>query len=373
MRKIRVGTDNKNDCSVELYLGKKQAIHIESKTMGMFDEHIKGLIKSLLTEYGIKHAHVTVNEKGALDYVIKARVEAAINHLPNIHPHGPPMKRKPSTKDRVRRTRLYIPGNNPRMIASAGIYGSDCLIFDLEDSVPVDQKKAARFLVKNALCDLDFGASEIWVRVNKGEMEQDLATISPGGPHGICLPKVESAADIRRSEEILNGDNRKTLLMPIIESAQGVMHLSEIAQASTRVVALAFGAEDLSRDLGGTRSWDTLFYARSALVTTAKAHGIQALDTIYPDVRDEQGLRRETEKIVAMGFDGKGVIHPEQIEPIHDCFTPSKEDIENALAIIEALRVAQKKGLGVASLNGKMIDEPVEKRARKILKMARGT
>lgn len=255
------------------------------------------------------------------------------------------------------------------MIHTAGIYGSDCIIFDLEDSVAVDQKDAARFLIKRALCDLDFGDSELWVRVNKDTLNEDLAQVMQGSPHGICVPKVETRGDITQVEDILKGYTGQVKLMPIIESAKGIVNALEIAGASPRIVAVAFGAEDLVRDLGGKRSWDTLFYARSALVMAAKASGVQALDTIYSDVRDDQGLREETLKIVAMGFDGKGAIHPEQITPIHECFAPTPEDIAQARAIIAALQEARKKGLGVASLEGKMIDEPVENRARRILKM----
>jgi len=371
MKKIQVGTDNKNDCVVEIVPGKKRVIHLLSKTGDMFEKHIKDLTQKILVDQGIKKIHITIQENGALDYVIKSRIEAALEKALGITRMKDAVKRKPTPKNKARRTRLYVPGNNPRMITPAGIYGSDCIIFDLEDSVPVHQKDAARYLVKNALRDLDFGNSELWVRINKDDIEKDLSQILQGSPQGICIPKVENSEDIYTIEKMMPGSSGQIKFMPIIESARGIINAPQIATASKRIVALAFGAEDLTHDLGGERSWGTLAYSRGALVLAAKASGIQALDTIYPDTRDERGLREETKKIRAMGFDGKGVIHPDQIPPIHDCFTPSTQEIKDAQAIIKALQEAKKKGLGVASLEGKMIDEPVERKAKKILSLAK--
>lgn len=371
MKKIQVGTDNKNDCLVTCSPGKKCVIHLDSKTGGMFEKHIIGLAKKILADHGIKKIHITIQENGALDYVIKSRIETALEKALGTSIRKDPVIRKSTPKNKARRTRLYVPGNNPRMITPAGIYGSDCIIFDLEDSVPVDQKDAARYLVKNALCDLEFGESELWVRINKNTIDKDLFQVLQGSPHGICIPKVETKEDILAVEKIVEELSGNVKLMPIIESAQGIINAPQIAMASTHIVALAFGAEDLTRDLGGERSWETLLYPRGVLVLAAKASGIQALDTIYPDTRDEPGLKEETKKIKAMGFDGKGVIHPDQIKTIHDCFTPSSEEILKARAIVKALREAKKKGMGTASLNGKMIDEPVEKRAKKILSLTR--
>ncbi|RLF56936.1 MAG: hypothetical protein DRN25_07280, partial [Thermoplasmata archaeon] len=143
----------------------------------------------------------------------------------------------------------------------------------------------------------------------------------------------------------------------------------EIVKSSDRIVAIAFGAEDFTRDIGGEKSWDSLLYARSRLVTVAKAFGVQALDTVYSDINDIDGLIEETKRIIKMGFDGKGAIHPEQIGYIHECFTPSKEDIEYAKKVMKAIEEAKKKGLGAVSLDGKMIDEPVVKRAERILRL----
>ena len=371
MKKVQVGTNNKNDCLVECSPGKKCVIHIDSKTGAMFEKHITDMAKKILVEQGIKKIHITIQENGALDYVIQSRIETALKKALGITITKDPITRKPTPKNKARRTRLYVPGNNPRMITPAGIYGSDCIIFDLEDSVPIHQKDAARYLVKNALRDLDFGDSELWVRINKSDIHKDLSQVLQGTPHGICIPKVETPEDIETVEKIVQELSGQVKFMPIIESAQGIINAPQIGRASKHIVALAFGAEDLTRDIGGERSWETLLYPRGALVLAAKASGIQALDTIYPDTRDEEGLREETKKIKAMGFDGKGVIHPDQISPIHDCFIPSSEEIMNARAIVKALRDAKKKGMGAVSLDGKMIDEPIEKKAKRILSLTK--
>jgi citrate lyase subunit beta/citryl-CoA lyase len=262
---------------------------------------------------------------------------------------------------------MYVPGNNPRMLNSAGMYDCDCLVFDLEDSVTLAAKDDARFLVKNALKHLSFGEAELWVRINKTTAKEDISAIKYGNPHGICLPKTEEKEDMVILQNILEEEELNGYMMPIIETARGVENAAEIACATENVIALAFGAEDFTQDIGGKRTWDSLLYPRSRLVVAATAHGIQALDTIYPDIQDIDGLREETCKIMAMGFQGKGAIHPSQIEVIHQCFTPTDKEIEEAQAILEAVEKAKSSGLGSASLHGKMIDLPVEKKARTIL------
>ena len=181
---------------------------------------------------------------------------------------------------------------------------------------------------------------------------------------------MESREDIEVIEKIMAEANLDCHLMPIIETAKGVANAKEISAASERIVAIAFGAEDYTRDIGAKRTWNSLLYARCQIVIAAKSAGRQALDTIYPNIEDNEGLKEETKKIISLGFDGKGAIHPGQIEIIHECFMPSVEEIEEAKKIIAAIEEVRKKGEGVATVNGKMIDLPVEKKARRILKLA---
>ena len=282
-------------------------------------------------------------------------------------------------KERLRRSRLFLPGNNPKIIQDGGVFEADAIILDLEDAVSIDSKDEARILVKWALREVDFGGSEVLIRVNhpdSGFFEDDMGIIS-GAVDGIVLPKAESEGDVEKLAGFLDKIekdmeiDKEILIIPTIESALGVMNAYEIA-SGPRVAALAFGAEDFTKDIGAERTAEgkELWYARSAIVTAAKAAGVQALDTVYPNVRDEEGLRAETEAARRMGFDGKSAIHPNQIGIIHDVFTPSPEEIKKALAVMRAIKEAEEKKSGVIALNGRMIDRPVVERAKTVIRLA---
>ncbi len=365
------GTTNERDCLVKVKEGEGNIL-IKSKTKGLFEEHIEEIVRKRMEELDVQ-ADVEIEEFGAIDYVIISRLESAIAKALGVDLPDKKIRRGKTSKDRLRRSRLYVPGNNPRFINSVAVYGCDCTILDLEDSVIMEHKQDARYLVKNALKEMDFGKAEIWVRINKEMARDDINLISYGSPHGICIPKVESVEDIKVIEKILEEVNLDCHLMPIIETAKGIANAREIAKASDKLVAIAFGAEDYTRDVGGKRNWENLIYPRFEILISAKSAGIQALDTVYPNIEDEDGLREETRRIVEMGFDGKGAIHPGQIEIIHECFSPTEEEIKEARKILEAIEEAKKKGRGVATLNGRMIDLPVERKARRTIKLAEGS
>ena len=281
-------------------------------------------------------------------------------------------------KDRLRRSMMFVPGNNPGMITDARIYGADCIMFDLEDSVAYTEKDTARFLVHNALKTLDFGHKEIVVRINdlaSGLGIRDLEAIIPAGVHVVRLPKTDSAQDVIDCEREIARIEEKhgipvgaTGMMAAIESANGVLNAREIAHASDRLIGLALGAEDYVTDLKTTRSDGIeLLFARSMILNAA---GIAALDTVYSDVNNEEGFIEEVTLIRKLGFDGKSVINPRQIEPLHRTFIPSEKDLKKAYAIMEAIAQANARGSGVASLNGKMIDKPVVIRAQRLIALA---
>ena len=282
---------------------------------------------------------------------------------------------------RLRRTMMFVPGNNPGMIKDAGIYGADCIMFDLEDSVAITEKDAARFLVYSALTTLDYSPAEIVVRINdlsSGLGVQDLEAIVRARPHVIRLPKTETAQDVIDCEKEIERIEKEagipvgsTSMMAAIEGAEGVLNAAEIAKSSKRLIGIALGAEDYVTDLKTTRSDGTeLAFARGMIVNAARAAGIDALDTVYSDVSNEEGFLAEATIIKKMGFSGKSVINPRQIDPLHRLFKPSDKDIEKARAIMEAIRDANARGSGVASLNGKMIDKPVVTRAKYLLELA---
>jgi citrate lyase subunit beta/citryl-CoA lyase len=262
---------------------------------------------------------------------------------------------------------------------NAYLHRPDGLILDLEDSVAPEKKPEARVLVRNALRALDFGNSERMVRINQLPAGLgDLDWLIPQGVNLVLLPKCESADQIisiiGRIDEIKQreGIDGPVWIMPIIESAKGVVKAYEIALASQNVVALAIGLEDYTADLGVRRTGEGAesLYARSVLVHAAKAAGIQAIDSVFSDVEDMEGLRNTVIRSRAMGFDGMGCIHPRQIPVIHQNYTPDAGEIEKAKQIVIAFMEAQQKGLGVVALGSKMIDLPVVKRAGKTIAQA---
>jgi citrate lyase subunit beta/citryl-CoA lyase len=283
------------------------------------------------------------------------------------------------------RTMLYVPGNNPGMIRDAHIYGSDCIMFDLEDSVSIREKDAARFLVFNALCSLDYGNKEIVVRVNALDSRlgiDDLEAIVRTRKAIIRLPKTESAQDvldcekeIARIEGEIGVEIGSTKMLAAIESAQGVLKAPEIAKSSKRLIGIAIGAEDYVTDLKTSRSPEgiELLFGRSMVLLAARAAKIDAIDTVYSDINNEDGLRQEVRLIKQLGFDGKSVINPKQIAPVHEIFTPTEKEIKKSLAIVTAIEQAQQRGSGVIALNGKMIDKPVAERAIHLLDLARAS
>jgi citrate lyase subunit beta/citryl-CoA lyase len=283
---------------------------------------------------------------------------------------------------RLRRSMMFVPGNNPGMIKDAGIFGADCIMFDLEDSVAMTEKDTARFLVYNALTTLDYGNIEKVVRINdlsSGLGIEDLEAIVRAKPDVIRLPKTENAQDIIDCEAEIERIEREagipvgtTGMMAAIETAGGVLNAYEIAHSSKRLIGIALGAEDYVTDLKTTRSDDgtELFFARGMILNAARSAGIDALDTVYSDVNNEEGFIREATMIKKMGFSGKSIINPRQIAPLHEIFMPREKDLIKARAVMEAIREANERGSGVASLNGKMIDRPVVIRARYLLELA---
>ncbi len=285
---------------------------------------------------------------------------------------------------KLRRSRLYVPGNNPKMIPPAGLYCSDVISLDLEDSVGPEFKVDARMLVSEALKVIDFGpCTEVTVRINPLSTpwgKWDIEQVVCEKLDGIYIPKVESVEDVIQVDELVTRmEGRKGLeigrikLFATMETAKGIINAPDIAKASKRLEGITIGGEDLTADLGGERSADGLAIntARSLILLAARAAGIQAIDTVYSDFEDEEGLRKETTMIKKMGFDGKACIHPLQIDVIHDVFNPTQEEIRYAVRVTGAIEEARKKGSGVIALGKKMVDRPIVMKAERILARAR--
>lgn len=284
--------------------------------------------------------------------------------------------------DRLRRTLLYVPGNMPSMLQNMPVFGSDAVIIDLEDAVPHTEKDAARRLVRRFLEGYRERDKEVIVRINPLDTawaRDDLREVLPALPDGVRLPKADTPEIVERldtllteMEEELGLEIGRFRILPSIESALGIINCFDIAGSSPRLLGLAFGAEDYTASMGieRTKGGEELMNARARVLWAAKAAGIQAIDTIFADVKDTEGLRRETEAVKALGFSGKSLVNPRQIEVVHEVFAPSAEQIGYALQVLEAIQRAREMGTGVISLGGKMVDAPVVKRAYRTLRTA---
>ncbi len=380
------GTEIRSDLHVRVELGDTGGIdiHLESRVQPYYGDSIRRQAEEVLEALGVRHAGVQIRDEGALPFVISARIEAAVRRAgmgegTRVLPDQIRLP-EPSTRDRLRRSRLYVPGSEPKYFINAGLHGGDGVILDLEDSVHPGEKDAARLLVRNALRAVDFMQCERMVRINQLPLGlRDLDEIVPESPDLILIPKVEHPEQVvevgRRAKEIQAdyGIKRPIWLMPILESAIGVENAFAIAAASDQIVALTIGLEDYTADLGVVKTLGGAesLYARQRLVNAAHAAHLQAIDSVFGDVGDLEGLRAWGMNSRGMGFEGMGCVHPVQIPIIHEAFAPTTSEIEKAERIVAAYKDAHEKGLGVVSLGSKMIDPPVVERALKLVGRAK--
>jgi citrate lyase subunit beta/citryl-CoA lyase len=281
------------------------------------------------------------------------------------------------TAAQLMRSLLFVPGNKPRMLDKARTLPADAVMLDLEDGVPPAEKLTARAIVRQALETGGYGPQVI-LRVNAfatGLAEADLRQTFTAGVN-VCLPKAETAGDVERLAWLVEGLEQEQGLpagsvgvLLMVETALGVLHAHDMARASRRVHALCLGGEDLARDLGAVRTREglELAHARAHLVLAARAAGALAIDTIYPDLTDAEGLLAEARQARQLGYSGKLLVHPAQIEPVHRAFSPSQEEVAHARRVLEAFAAAEARGDGVIALDGQMIDAPVVTRARAVL------
>src|SRR6266567_8211511 len=382
------GKDVRSDLHVTLEPRDSGGLEIllQSRVAAYYGDSILAQAREVLGVLGIQNAHVSIHDEGALPFVIAARLEAAAKRAGMVEARksaGATLEKVAlpgaSARDRLRRSRLYLPGSEPKYFINAGLHGPDAIILDLEGPVHPSEKDAARILVRNTLRSVDFGGCERMVRINQLPLGlEDLAEVIPEQPDLVLVPKVEHPAQIAEAARIIDaldlrhGISRTIWLMPILESALGIENAFAIAAASSNVAALTIGLEDYTADLNVTKTADgrESLYARTRLVNAARAVGIQAIDSVFGDVGDLEALREWAENSRALGFEGMGCIHPLQIPVIHAAFAPSQTEIEKAQRIVAAFEEAQQCGLGVVTLGSKMIDPPVVQRAQKLVARA---
>lgn len=380
------GKDVRSDLhvSVEPRQSGGLEITLDSRVAPYYVEAIRTQTRLVLETLGVKHALVALHDEGALPFVISARIETAVKRA-GLGAGSKALSEKAplpaeSVRDRVRRSRLYLPGTEPKYFINAALHGPDAIILDLEDSVHHAEKDAGRILVRNALRAVDFGACERMVRINQLPLGlEDLAEIIPEAPDLVLIPKVEHPGQVAQVDRMIeelkvrHSINRPIWIMPILESALGIENAFAIGAASANVAALTVGLEDYTADLGVAKTLEgrESLYARTRLVNAARASGIQAIDSVFGDVGDMEGLRAWGEQSRGLGFEGMGCIHPSQIPVVHAAFAPSRGEIDRAQKIVSAFEDAMKRGLGVVSLGSKMIDPPVVQRALKLMKRAK--
>lgn len=284
---------------------------------------------------------------------------------------------------KLRRSMLFVPGSNAAMISNTFIYKPDSIMFDLEDAVALKEKDSARILVAHALQHPLYQEIETVVRVNPLDSEfglADLNAVVRAGVDVVRMPKTETAQDvidmdheITEIEKACGREVGSTQMLAAIESPLGITQANQIATASKRLIGIALGAEDYVRNLKTERSPEgiELLFARCSILQAARAAGIQAFDTVYSNANNEEGFLAEAALIKQLGFDGKSLINPRQIELLHNLFAPTQKDVDQARRIIDAAEEAERNGLGVVSLNGKMIDAPIIDRAKLVLERAK--
>ena len=282
----------------------------------------------------------------------------------------------------MRRSMLFLPGNTPNIIVNGDALGADNVILDLEDAVSPDQKDAARILVRNAIKAIGFDNVELTVRINSLDTpywKDDLEEIVPLSPDLIMPTKVNSAQDVLTLDAAIAGIEKKSgldagtvKLIPLIETAQGLENAASIAAACPRVAAIFLGAEDLTADLRcpRTKEGTEIFYARSRMVSAARAAGVDVYDTPFTDVNDDEGIVRDAQFARSMGFTGKACISPRHVRAVNEAFSPTQKEIDYAYEVLEAIRQAKEQGRGAISLHGKMIDKPIVLRAEQTIAMA---
>lgn len=392
---IRTGNEGdrvKEDCLVAIDTSGASDLHIQVETaLGLSREKaVEDVVRYLFQYFNLDSAQVRIKDYDAPEFVLAARIEAGVKQImPDAADFLPAMREENqagTSRKRMRLSRLYVPGNSPRMMNKAGLQKPHAVILDLEDSVAHSKKLEARLLVRNALCQVDFHGAERMVRINQLPLGlEDLDQIVPHSVNVILVPKCENADTIHQINDRIRQINERTgqagqadaaageiFLMPIIETCLGVINAAEIAGAAGNIVALTIGLEDYTADLGVRRTLEGTesLYARSHLVNVCKAFGLSAIDSVFSDVGDTKGLTDTVLRSKALGFEGMGCIHPAQIEIIHKNYAPDGKEIERAQKIVLAFDRATENGLGVVALGTKMIDPPVVERANQIVEKA---
>lgn len=366
------GADVRGDVRVTVTEGSG-AIHVTSPVKALYGDAIEEAALAMLRSFSLKTVDLTLEDSGALPFVLEARLEAALMEwtgeglLPIEGSAGRQRERS------ARRSRLYVPGGVPKMFPNAGLYRPDVVILDLEDSVADSEKTAARVLVRRALRALEFDGCERAVRINAGERgKEDLMAVAEAGVDLVLVPKCESGDELRELAAILEDTGSKAELLPILESALGIHRAFDLAISTPKVTGLAFGTEDYLTDIGARRRADGAEsqFALGAVVNAARAARVTPLASVFSKVDDEDGLMMYCQTMRDLGFEGVGCIHPRQVRAVHAAFRPSEGELVAARRLVLGYEAAVSEGRGVVAVDGQMVDTPVYERAKAVLRRA---
>ena len=382
------GPEVREDCWVEVRSGRSSAaapvIEVSTGAGAGEEDAVRQVARQTLAALDAGGISIRIEDSGALPFTIMARVEAAVRRLrgPGASVALPPSRPEThyrSSRDRIRRTRLFVPGSTPKFFAKAGLCDPDVVILDLEDGVVPQEKDSARLIVRNALLAVDFRGAERTVRINPLPLGlEDIRAVAPHGVHVLLLSKTEDPAEVVEVDRAVrqalkdHGQEAEVYLVPSIETARAAFRALEIAEASPRVVGLSLGLEDYVNDIGAEHTperRESLWFTGQVL-NASRAAGVQPLGSVYTDIQDLEGLARYAEDFRKLGFEGLACIHPSQVPVINEAFTPTPQDVARAQRIVDAFEEAAATGAGAISVDGKLLDLPVVELARGVLRRA---
>ncbi len=366
------GDEIRADVQVIVSDSSKLEVSVSSSVEAMYGDAIRDQVTKILAKFDHPNLRIELKDSGALPFVIEARVEAAICQHLNLKLPGIAANQRSVQRIRLRRTRLYVPGNTPKFFTNCALLKPDAIILDLEDAVTDSAKFAARALVRRALSQDLFGQSEVMVRVNPGNAGlEDIVSVANQGVQTFLIPKVETVAEIEEIDALLTKLGAPCQLILLIESAIGVERCFELLSASNRIVGASLGLEDYVLDIGAkrTESQAESAFAQSRLINAARAANVVPLASVFPGFEDLDQVFRYAKTAQSMGCEGVGCIHPSQIRPVHDAFRPSYDEIDAARKVVEAFEQATNDDRGAISVNGRMVDRPVYERAKRTLEL----
>lgn len=368
------GSDVRSDVEITVTPASRFSYEFVSSTSPLYDQSIKEQIESVAKQYGEPNFELKCVDSGALPMTWSARLTAAF-----CLALGTPIPRMISEKrfaaSSLRRTRLYVPANTPKLIPNAPLFGPDSVILDLEESVHADRKVEALAMATVASESLDWSGIELMVRVNSGvQGELEIVTLAQSAVATFILPKVTSPLDVLQVAEILNDTGSKAQLIPLIESALGVENAFEIASCSPRITAISLGLEDYVADIGASRTVEQSesAFARSRVLNAARAAGVMPLASVFPGYQILDEVEAYARQARQSGYEGIGCIHPNQVQAAHRGFAATSEELEKARQVVEAYHAAENGGGGVVGVDGSMADLPTYLRAKRLIDQSGG-